>query len=94
MSAWQGARDLRETTPNMRVPAGTTFAISPGMRSRLDAGLYEIWFSRGTGIQPGPKFKLLQDARRYVADHAREASHAIRGPDGHWEPIQARVPWT
>ena len=56
------------------------------MRNRL----YEVWCSRGTGIQVGPRFKLLQDALRYVAEHAAEASHAVRTPDGRWAVIEPR----
>jgi len=53
-------------------------------------GLYEIWMSRGHGLYPGPKFRYLDDARRYVEDHRGEASLAVKGPDGEWEMIVAR----
>ena len=52
--------------------------------------LYEVWFSRGGGLHLGPKFLRLEDARRFVKSHAREASHAVRGPDGHWDMILPR----
>lgn len=53
--------------------------------------LYEIWFSTGSGMQPGPKFRSEQDALRYVEQHARDASYAIRCPDGHWEVKSRRM---
>ncbi len=52
--------------------------------------LYEVWLSSGRGIHVGPKFKLLQDAVRYVQTHAAEASHAVRAPDGSWKLIERR----
>ena len=52
--------------------------------------LYEVWLSSGRGIHVGPKFKLLQDAIRYVETHAAEASHAVRAPDGSWKLIERR----
>jgi hypothetical protein len=48
-------------------------------------GLYEVWISRGTGTTVGPRFRRLDDARRYVRDHHGEASFAIRTPDDRWE---------
>jgi hypothetical protein len=56
----------------------------------LHAKLYEVWFSRGSGFQVGPKFRLFEDARRYVEDHVRDASYAVRNPDGRWEMIVRR----
>ena len=56
------------------------------MRTRL----YEVWLSSGTGLHVGPKFKLLQDAVRYVESHAAEASYAVRAPNGTWELIERR----
>jgi len=52
--------------------------------------LYEVWMSSGEGMYPGPKFRLLDDARRYVQEHRREASVAVRAPDGHWAVILPR----
>lgn len=52
--------------------------------------LYEVWWSRGTGFQAGPRFRVLNDAVRYVAGHIDEASHAIRNPEGKWEMIVSR----
>lgn len=46
--------------------------------------LYEVWFSTGSGIHSGPKFRLERDALRYIEEHAGLASFAIRSPDGHW----------
>jgi hypothetical protein len=54
--------------------------------------LYEVWFSRGNGFSTGPRFRFLDDARRYVADHLPEASYAIRDPEGHWEMYKRDVP--
>lgn len=52
--------------------------------------LYEVWTSRGQGMQLGPRFRLLEDARRYVDEHHEEASFAIKGPDGLWAMIAPR----
>ena len=52
--------------------------------------LYEVWCSRRKGITVGPKFRLLEDARRYVIGHRHEASFAIRNPDGRWELVLSR----
>jgi hypothetical protein len=46
--------------------------------------LYEVWFSRGHGLQPGPRFRIAHDAERYIHDHLGEAAFAVRAPDGHW----------
>jgi len=46
--------------------------------------LYEVWFSQGDGLRRGPRFRLLHDAEIYVAQHRREATFAVKGPDGHW----------
>lgn len=54
------------------------------------AKLYEVWWSNGTGLKPGPKFRLLADARRYVEAHQHEASYAVRSPDGAWALILPR----
>jgi hypothetical protein len=54
--------------------------------------LYEVWFSRGAGLQPGPRFRIIEDARRYVAVHRTEASWAIRTPAGEWESFRRRAP--
>jgi len=58
----------------------------------MHARLYEVWFSRGNGFSNGPKFRLLDDARRYVVAHLPEASFAIRNPDGHWETFKRSTP--
>jgi hypothetical protein len=41
-------------------------------------------------MYPGPKFRRIEDARRYVAEHSREASAALKAPDGHWIEIMPR----
>ena len=46
--------------------------------------LYQVWWSRGHGTHRGPRFRLLQDALRYLVDHSGDASYALRCPDGHW----------
>lgn len=50
----------------------------------VEQPMYEVWWSCGRGTQCGPRFRLLDDALRYVAEHAAEASFAIRRPDGTW----------
>ena len=52
--------------------------------------LYEVWVSRGDGMRPGPRFRLLSDATRYVDEHDDGASLAVRAPDGRWELIVSR----
>jgi hypothetical protein len=54
--------------------------------------LFEVWSSSGFGLIPGPRFRRLEDARRYVAAHKTEASFAIRSPEGTWESIVSRPP--
>ncbi len=50
--------------------------------------LYEIWYRIGGGKSPGPKFRLLEDALRYVQAHRARTrstrSLTIRCPDGTW----------
>ena len=50
----------------------------------VNTAMYEVWSSCGDGCQRGPRFRLLDDAVRYVTQHNGEASFAIRCPDGHW----------
>lgn len=52
--------------------------------------LYEVWFSRGEGLRPGPRFRQREDAERYVFSHEGEASFALRAPDGRWELVTDR----
>lgn len=59
--------------------------------SRWELVLYEVWFSRGTGLVLGPKFRRLDDAKRYVEDHRDLGSMAIRAPNGRWEVIVTRA---
>jgi hypothetical protein len=56
----------------------------------MTAPLYEVWLSHGHGTCVGPKFRYLEDAERYVAEHHAEASYAIKAPDGHWAVIAPR----
>ncbi len=51
--------------------------------------LYEVWFSTGNGLHLGPRFRLGNDAERYVQQHLGEASFAVRAPDGHWTILAA-----
>ena len=46
--------------------------------------MYEVWWSRGEGTQKGPRFRILEDAIRYVSARSDRASFAIRNPDGTW----------
>ena len=45
---------------------------------------YEVWWSKGQGSQCGPRFTSLEQALKYVAEHAGQASFAIRQPDDTW----------
>jgi hypothetical protein len=56
--------------------------------------MYQVWFSIGRGFQPGPKFRLLEDARRHVVAHCHDASWAIQAPDGSWCEHRRRTPST
>ncbi len=50
----------------------------------MNEAMYEVWWSRGDGTHAGPRFRVLEDAVRYVEEHAGEASFAIKGPVGYW----------
>jgi len=68
-----------------------TSILAPRSQSALAmTRLYEVWFSRGTGTISGPKFRSLEDARRYALGHRNEASYAIRNPEGKWEMVLKR----
>jgi hypothetical protein len=70
-----------------------TSILAPRSQSALAmTRLYEVWFSRGAGTISGPKFRSLDDARRYAVGHRNDASYAIRNPDGKWELILKRQP--
>jgi len=56
----------------------------------MHAKLYEVWFSTGTGTHIGPRFKLLEDAIRFVNAHTGDASYAIRAPGGEWALVERR----
>jgi hypothetical protein len=53
--------------------------------------LYRVWISNGQGLNPGPGFRLLDDAKRHVAERDDDASYAIQAPDGTWEAISSRM---
>jgi hypothetical protein len=63
----------------------------PDENMLIKTPVYEVWCSRGSGMVMGPRFKLLDDAKRYIVEHRYGASMAIRGPDGRWEMIAART---
>ena len=46
--------------------------------------MYQVWFSEDAEMQPGPRFRLLQDALRYVSRPDHDRSFAIRTPEGSW----------
>jgi hypothetical protein len=46
--------------------------------------MHEIWLSEATGTRQGPRFRLLDDAIRYVNGYADEGSLAILMSDGNW----------
>jgi hypothetical protein len=56
----------------------------------LQTPLYEVWMSHGDGIVLGPRFRRFEDARRYVLEHRKDASMAVRSPDGSWALIAPR----
>lgn len=53
------------------------------MHTQRDS-MYVVWMSRGMGMYPGPKFRRIHDALRYVADNQTGGSFAIRLPTGRW----------
>jgi hypothetical protein len=46
--------------------------------------MYQVWYSEDAAMKPGPRFRLLQDALRYIARPDHERSFAIRTPEGEW----------
>jgi len=66
---------------------GTRIAPHRGVKAEP---LYEVWMSHGVGLEPGPKFKNLDDACRFIDQHTGEASFAIRTPQHTWTMIRAR----
>ncbi len=46
--------------------------------------MYEVWTAVGSGLEPGPRFRALADAIRYVETRHGGASLGIRNPDGSW----------
>jgi len=59
-----------------------TAEIRPKPRGRVARG--------STRLSAGPRFRILGDAIRYVADQPDHDSYAIRAPDGSW--ITTRSP--
>jgi hypothetical protein len=53
------------------------------MHTQRDS-MYVVWMSRGMGMYPGPKFRRIQDALRYIRERDTGASFAIRLPNGRW----------
>lgn len=47
-------------------------------------GMYQVWLSRGDGPEPGPRFRLLGDAFRFIFTHSDGASCAVKTPNGQW----------
>ena len=46
--------------------------------------LFEVWSAVAGGLHPGPRFRLLADATRYVDAQPLRESLGIRNPDGSW----------
>jgi len=46
--------------------------------------MYEVWSAVGSRLEPGPRFRALADAIRYVDTRHGGASLGIRNPDGSW----------
>ena len=65
--------------------------VKKGVIGRKTGELYRVWISNGQGLNPGPGFRLLDDAKRHVAEREDDASYAIQAPDGTWEAIASRV---
>ena len=50
----------------------------------IQPAMYEVWQSRSGPLRPGPRFRLLTDAMRYICEHTHESTFAVRLPDGAW----------
>lgn len=48
------------------------------------APLYEVWSWGVDGLHPGPRFRLIADAQRYLENQPIGAPLGIRSPDGTW----------
>lgn len=46
--------------------------------------MYEVWSAVGSRLEPGPRFRALADAIRYVESRHDGSSLGIRNPDGSW----------
>lgn len=46
--------------------------------------MYQIFVSGGGRLEPGPRFRWLKDAVRFVESCGGTKSYAIRDPDGGW----------
>lgn len=46
--------------------------------------MFAVYLSMGSGLRPGPRFRLLVDAKRFVTENRRRGSFAILEPNGNW----------
>ena len=46
--------------------------------------MYQLWYSRGGHLEPGPKFRLLRDALAHGRGVGQPHSFAVRTPEGAW----------
>jgi len=46
--------------------------------------MYEVWCAAGDGLRPGPRFRLLADALRYIEAQPERERFGVRRPDGDW----------
>ena len=69
-----------------RLRVGTRFVQT----ARMGPTMYEVWISKGNGMTLGPRFRLLEDAQRFVDEHLGEASFAVKAPDHSWRVIAPR----
>lgn len=49
--------------------------------------MYQVWTSLGNRMNPGPRFRSLADAVRYIDTHPAGESLGIRNPDGSWHSL-------
>ncbi len=56
--------------------------------------MYEVWSAVGSRLEPGPRFRALADAIRYVETRHGGSSLGIRNPDGSWHvhPLAGPAP--
>jgi diguanylate cyclase (GGDEF)-like protein len=48
--------------------------------------MFEVWSALGDDLTPGPRFRALADAERYVSQ-PEHTSDGIRNPDGSWHRL-------